>query len=163
MELALDKEEKVKLQATLNYNEDKLNTILETVSKIAILKKQLDAFFNTIETTPDMSLNIKQMIKEAKLDFNLFFNNYQDLAVISNLIGIEKSKLDSIRTTYPSLNDNEFRVILLIMQNYTSKEMAMLLSCTEKNIEYFRSQIRKKLNVSKEVNIRDFLSESPNK
>lgn len=163
LELALAKEEKVKLQATLNYNEDKLNTILETVSKIAILKKQLDAFFNTIETTPDMSLNIKQMIKEAKLDFNLFFNNYQDLAVISNLIGIEKSKLDSIRTTYPSLNDNEFRVILLIMQNYTSKEMAMLLSCTEKNIEYFRSQIRKKLNVSKEVNIRDFLSESPNK
>jgi DNA-binding CsgD family transcriptional regulator len=157
LELKLAKEEHSKLENTLEFKDKKLESILDTVGKIAILKKQLDNFFTHIEKTTDIDTDFKATIKEAKLDFNLFFNNYQDLAVLSNLVGTDSSKVNLIKQKYPELKDSEFRVLLLIIQNYTSKEMAMLLSCTEKNIEYYRAQIRKKLAIPKEQSIHDFI------
>jgi DNA-binding CsgD family transcriptional regulator len=157
LELKLAKEEHSKLENTLEFKNKKLESIMDTVGKIAILKKQLDNFFTHIEKTTAIDTDFKATIKEAKLDFNLFFNNYQDLAVLSNLVGTDSSKVNLIRQKYPELKDSEFRVLLLIIQNYTSKEMAMLLSCTEKNIEYYRAQIRKKLAIPKEQSIHDFI------
>lgn len=157
LELKLTKEKQNKLENTLEFTDRKLYSILETVGKIAILKKQLDDFFLIMEKKPDLEKEAKSLVKEAKLDFNLFFNNYQDLAVLSNLKRTESSKVELIKEKYPMLKENEFRLILMIIQNYTSKEMALLLSCSEKNIEYYRSQIRKKLEIPKDQLIHEFI------
>lgn len=157
LELKLAKEKQIKLEKSIEFKDKKLESILETVGKIAILKKQLDLFFNVMEKKTDLVKDSKALVKGAKLDFNLFFNNYQELAVMSNLVGSDSSRINEIREKFPELKENEFRVLLLIIQNYTSKEMAMLLSCTEKNIEYYRTQIRKRLKIPKEQNILDFI------
>ena len=157
LELKIAKEEQNELVNTLEFTDKKLQSILETVGKIAILKKQLDNFFSIMENTPDLGRESQGLIKKAKLDFNLFFNNYQDLAILSNLAGADSSKVTLIKQNYPELKENEFRVLLLIIQNYTSKEMGLLLSCTEKNIEYYRTQIRLKLKVPKDVGLKEFI------
>lgn len=157
LELSLAKEAANKLEESLEYKDKRLQSILETVGKIAILKKQLDNFFIHMERIPDIGKDSKSAIKHAKLDFNLFFNNYQDLAVLSNLMLVDSSKILAIKDKYPELKEQEYRVLLLIIQNYTSKEMAMLLSCTEKNIEYYRTQIRLKLKVPKEHGLKEFI------
>lgn len=157
LELKIAKEEQNELVNTLEFTDKKLQSILETVGKIAILKKQLDNFFSIMENTPDLGRESQGLIKKAKLDFNLFFNNYQDLAILSNLAGADSSKVTLIKQNYPELKENEFRVLLLIIQNYTSKEMGLLLSCTEKNIEYYRTQIRFKLKVPKDVGLKEFI------
>jgi DNA-binding CsgD family transcriptional regulator len=110
-----------------------------------------------MERIPDIGKDSRTSIKRAKLDFNLFFNNYQDLAVLSNLMMSDSSKILAIKEKYPTLKEQEYRVLLLIIQNYTSKEMAMLLSCTEKNIEYYRTQIRLKLEVPKDHGLKEFI------
>lgn len=159
LELKLAKKKQNKLEINLEFYDKKLHFILETVSKIAILKKQLDKFFTILEKTSELTgMKSKSLIKEAKLDFHLFFNNYQDLAVLSNLVEVDSSKVILIRKKYPELKENEFRVLLLIIQNYTSKEMGILLSCTEKNIEYYRAQIRQKLSIQKDLSIKDFIN-----
>lgn len=157
LELKLAKEQQHKLEKSIEFKDKKLDSIVETVGKIAILKKQLDFFFNIMEKKQDLGKESKTLVKDAKLDFNLFFNNYQELAVLSNLVGSDSSKITYIKEKYPALKENEFRVLLLIIQNYTSKEMAMLLSCTEKNIEYYRTQIRKRLDIPKNQNILEFI------
>lgn len=157
LELKLAKEQQLKLEKSIEFKDKKLESILETVGKIAILKKQLDLFFNVMEKKQDLGKESKTLVKDAKLDFNLFFNNYQELAVLSNLVGSDSTKINHIKEKYPVLKENEFRVLLLIIQNYTSKEMAMLLSCTEKNIEYYRTQIRKRLDIPKDQNILEFI------
>lgn len=157
LELKIAKEEQNKLTNSLEYTDKKLQSILETVGKIAILKKQLGSFFSITEKTSDLGKDSKTMVKQAKLDFNLFFNNYQDLAVLSNLAVADSTKFILIKQNYPDLKDNEFRVLLLIIQNYTSKEMGLLLSCTEKNIEYYRTQIRLKLKVPKDRGLKEFI------
>jgi DNA-binding CsgD family transcriptional regulator len=157
LELKLAKEQQIKLEKSIEFKDKKLESILETVGKIAILKNQLDLFFNIMEKKQDLGKESKTLVKDAKLDFNLFFNNYQELAVLSNLVGSHSTKITLIKEKYSALKENEFRVLLLIIQNYTSKEMAMLLSCTEKNIEYYRTQIRKRLNIPKNQNILEFI------
>jgi DNA-binding CsgD family transcriptional regulator len=43
------------------------------------------------------------------------------------------------------------------LNNFTSKEIAILLSKSEKSIEYYRRQIRVKLGLKKEDDIEQFI------
>ena len=124
---------------------------------MAILKKQIDGFFNSVDDSHQVDPSSKVLLKRLRLDFNSFFNNYQELAVIANLDGEDTRKMEVVKLRFPSLSENEQRVVLFITQKYTSKEMATLLSCSEKNIEYYRSQIRRKLEIEKDQNLLDFL------
>lgn len=157
LQLEWVRQQQERLNQDLQYKNAKLQSVINTVTKIAILKKQIDGFLNEMEDLKVADSDYKMSLKKIKLDFTLFFNNYQDLAVIANLDGEEAQKLDQLKRVFPVLNENEQRVILLISQKYTSKEMATLLSCSEKNIEYYRTQIRRKLSIDKEESISDFI------
>ena len=157
LQLEWAKQQQERLNQDLQYKNAKLQSVMNTVTKIAILKKQIDGFLNEMEDLRVADSDYKMSLKKIKLDFTLFFNNYQDLAVIANLDGEEAQKLDQLKRVFPVLNENEQRVILLISQKYTSKEMATLLSCSEKNIEYYRTQIRRKLSIDKEESISEFI------
>ena len=160
IQLEWAKQQQEKLNQDLQYKNAKLQSVMNTVTKIAILKKQIDGFLNEMEDLRVADSDYKMSLKKIKLDFTLFFNNYQDLAVIANLDGEEAQKLDQLKRIFPVLNENEQRVILLISQKYTSKEMATLLSCSEKNIEYYRTQIRRKLSIDKEESISEFIEKN---
>ncbi len=151
------KKEQERLQQDLQFKSSKLQSVLNTVTKLAILKKQIDGFFKSLDDSKQVDASSKTLLKRLRLDFNSFFNNYQELAVIANLDGEDTKKAEIVKLRFPSLNENEQRVVLFIIQKYTSKEMATLLSCSEKNIEYYRSQIRRKLDIDKEKNLLDFL------
>ncbi len=153
LELNLAQQRQELLEQDLVFKSQKLSSVLATVGKIAILKKQIESFFKLLEEQDSTNQLDSSMIRQAKLDFTMFFNNYQDLAVMANLDGVDAQKVQELQNSHPQLNENERRVMLLISQNYTSKEMALLLSCTEKNIEYYRAQIRKKLEIPKDVSI----------
>lgn len=145
------------LEQEVKYKNEKLQSVLGTVTKLAILKKQIDGFFKSLDETDTGDSTYKTLLKRLKLDFNSFFNNYQDLAIIANLDGQDTKMVETVKMRFPILNENEQRVLLFIIQKYTSREMATLLSCTEKNIEYYRTQIRRKLEIPKEQNLIDFL------
>lgn len=162
LQLEWVQQQQERLNQDLQYKNAKLHSVMNTVTKIAILKKQIDGFLKSLEEMDTTSPEYKLLLRKMKLDFTLFFNNYQDLAVIANLDGEEAHKLEQMRLAFPGLNENEQRVILLISQKYTSKEMATLLSCSEKNIEYYRTQIRKKLSIEKEDSISEFIEKHLN-
>lgn len=160
LELKLAQQRQELLEEDLVFKSQKLSSVLTTVGKIAILKKQIESFFRLIDEQDSKDQLDSAMVRQAKLDFTMFFNNYQDLAVMANLEGSDAQKVMEWQESHPQLNENERRVILLISQNYTSKEMALLLSCTEKNIEYYRAQIRKKLEIPKDVSINSYIKSS---
>ena len=115
-----------------------------------------------MEKSPELWKESKTMVKKAKLDFNFFFKSYQELNGLPNLLASDSNNLQAIKNKYPDLKENELIVLLLIQYDYTSKEIALLLSFSEKNIEYYRMQLRKKLEVSKDVNLNDFIRENFN-
>ena len=162
LELQLVNDQQKKLKETLEFKTKKIQNNIDSISKIASLKKQLDTFFSTMEKSPELWKESKTMVKKAKLDFNFFFKSYQELNGLPNLLASDSNNLQAIKNKYPDLKENELIVLLLIQYDYTSKEIALLLSFSEKNIEYYRMQLRKKLEVSKDVNLNDFIRENFN-
>lgn len=98
----------------------------------------------------------KNLIKQAKINTDAFFNNYIDLAILASQK--DENDLNQIKTKYNTvLSENEMNVLLLILNDYTSKEIAILLTKSEKGIEYSRKNIRLKLAIPKEIAIKQFV------
>jgi DNA-binding CsgD family transcriptional regulator len=51
------------------------------------------------------------------------------------------------------------QVLMLVYNQFTTKEIGVLLSKSDKGIEYTRTQIRRKLNIPSEVSLNEFLDE----
>lgn len=157
MQLNLEQQitERQRLQKLVQNQEFKIKEILTNVSKIAILKKQMEEFIlsmNEITQAPSE----KNLIKQAKINTDAFFNNYIDLAILASQK--DENDLNQIKTKYNTvLSDNEMNVLLLILNDYTSKEIAILLTKSEKGIEYSRKNIRLKLAIPKEIAIKQFV------
>ena len=79
------------------------------------------------------------------------FANYTDVAVIASATENSLIKIQNLQIYFPQLNEKEVQVLALIINNFTSKEIAILLSKSEKTIEYVRTQIRTKLEISTEI------------
>ena len=86
-----------------------------------------------------------------------FFTNYRELAVVSYTNTLDYSSLEKLKKSFPILTEKDFQVIQLILNNFTSKEIAILLSKSEKSIEYYRRQLRLKLGLKKEDDIEQFI------
>lgn len=144
------------LMNKVGMQEMQINEIMLNISKIAVLKSQIDQF---IKSSSKMNLSDEwtREIKLLKLNMDSFFTNYRELAVVSYTNTLDYSSLESLKKSFPTLTEKDFQVIQLILNNFTSKEIAILLSKSEKSIEYYRRQLRLKLGLKKEDDIEQFI------
>lgn len=155
LEILTYKNQQAELQKKIIQNENKFNAIKNQMGKIAILKKQMEDFFDELNNKQIEDLEAKK--KKAKLNMNSFFSNYQDLAIIASVNEETFDVFQNLNQKYPCLKENEIKVLTLLKQNYTTKEIASLLSYSEKNIEYIRAQIRRKLNLDAHISLSSFV------
>lgn len=145
------------LQQKLRNQELRMEEILKTVGKIAILRKQIDAYFNNKKlknTNPEELAELKN----AKLDVDLFLITTLNLP----LLHLKKKHIllkNYVLMTFSKkkLSDKELNVLSLIMNNYSSKEIGILLNKTEKAIEYTRKNLRIKLGIDSATQIDVFV------
>ena len=144
------------LMNKVGMQEMQINEIMLNISKIAVLKSQIDQF---IKSSSKMNISDEwtREIKLLKLNMDSFFTNYRELAVVSYTNTLDYSSLEKLKKSFPTLTEKDFQVIQLILNNFTSKEIAILLSKSEKSIEYYRRQIRVKLGLKKEDDIEQFI------
>jgi DNA-binding CsgD family transcriptional regulator len=162
MQLSLEQQiiERQRLQKLVQNQEFKIKEILTNVSKIAILKKQMEEFILSMNEISQASSE-KNLLKQAKINTDAFFNNYIDLAILASQK--DENDLKQIKAKYSAaLSENEMNVLLLILNDYTSKEIAILLTKSEKGIEYSRKNIRLKLAIPKEIAIKQFIFDALN-
>jgi len=60
---------------------------------------------------------------------------------------------------YPSLTDNEKRLVALLRLNLSSKEIASILNISPKSVEMNRYRLRKKLKVNPKTSLSDFIKD----
>lgn len=147
------KETEKDLKETIDSQNQRINEVMENVSKIAILRKQLDDFFNKLADSVELEVSPKSL-KSAKIDLEAFFNNYTDLVIIAT------NGQDTINFEQPlfaTLTAKEKKVLEFIAAKYTSREIGVLLSRSEKSVEYTRKNIRRKLNIPLKMGIDIFL------
>lgn len=144
------------LHEKLSLQNEKLESTLFLMNKINILKKQLDDFFDSADSE-DLNPEVHNKVKSAKLDFKSFFSIYNDLAIQASSLDEFQERMKRMPEQVPELSKKELQVAQLIINKYTTKEIALLLSRSVKNIEHTRSEIRKKLGIPNEIGLNDYL------
>lgn len=146
--------EKVALSESLKETAEELNTSVLNIKKVALLKKQLQNIVD--EKNP--SYNEKETLKRLKLCLNSFFDNYRELTqIMQRKLNVDKI-VDFVKKEYPEVTSKEIVVIEYIALQFTTKEIALLMDKSEKTIEYYRSQIRKKLNLTANNTLEEYLN-----
>jgi DNA-binding CsgD family transcriptional regulator len=146
--------ERLELTENLKETTEELNTSILTIKKVALLKKQLE----NIVDDKSPNYNEKETLKKLKLSLNSFFDNYRELSqIMQKKLSVDKI-VNFVKKNHPEITDKEMKVIEYIALNFTSKEIALLMDKSEKSVEYYRTQIRKKIKLNSSSTLEEYLN-----
>ncbi len=70
---------------------------------------------------------------------------------------VHPSFFADLKAKFPNLSNNDLRLLALIKMNLSSKEIALLLNITPESVKKSRYRLRRKMNLSEEANIGEFI------
>jgi DNA-binding CsgD family transcriptional regulator len=153
-ELLAKEFERLELTENLKETTEELNTSILTIKKVALLKKQLE----NIVDDKSPNYNEKETLKKLKLSLNSFFDNYRELSqIMQKKLSVDKI-VNFVKKNHPEITDKEMKVIEYIALNFTSKEIALLMDKSEKSVEYYRTQIRKKIKLNSSSTLEEYFN-----
>lgn len=147
----------------MKFNNDKLRQDIETknrelgISTMSLIKKNefLNNIKNELKKAEDQK-NIKQVVKI--IDKNL--NNTDDWNLFEEAFNnADKDFLKKIKGSHPTLTSNDLRLCAYLRLNLTSKEIAPLLNISSRSVEVKRYRLRKKMGLSREESLSDYILE----
>lgn len=83
-------------------------------------------------------------------------NNWEEFKL--RFIDVNKEFYDKVFKKYPNLSQGDQKICALIKLNMSSKEMARLLGISVESVHTSRHRIRKKMDLSRSVNLEDFIN-----
>ena len=153
-ELLAKEFERLELTENLKETTEELNTSILTIKKVALLKKQLE----NIVDDKSPNYNEKETLKKLKLSLNSFFDNYRELSqIMQKKLSVDKI-VNFVKKNHPEITDKEMKVIEYIALHFTTKEIALLMDKSEKSVEYYRTQIRKKIKLNSSSTLEEYLN-----
>lgn len=150
--------EKIELSESLKETSEELVDSVINIKKVMLLKKQLE---NIIDDNKSEH-NEEEALKQVKVCLNVFFDNYRELnQIMQKKLNVEKI-INQVKLISPDLNDRELKIIEYIALQFTTKEIAVLVDKSDKSIEYYRTQIRKKINLIADKTLEEYLTSIAN-
>ncbi|HTI94570.1 MAG TPA: triple tyrosine motif-containing protein [Puia sp.] len=164
--LELDRKEKglialqnSKLEGELQFKNKELATVtmhlVERGGIMLSIKEELQAVIKRLNI-PSLSYEFKsvfRMISDTEKsddDWNRFALYFDQ---------VHNNFLATLKTKFPQLSPTDLKLCAYLRLNLTSKEIAQILNISLKGVEVSRYRLRKKLNLSTELNLYDFLIE----
>ncbi len=146
-----------KLKAEIGHQEQKLATVaLHLVQKneiLATVRKELDKLSKTTSEA-NTKREIKQLIRifeeDARLD-----EDWEQFAF--HFDQVHSNFLKRLRETYPQLSPKDHKLCAYLRMNLSTKEIAPLMNISVRGVEVGRYRLRKKLELSTEVNLVEFM------
>ena len=146
LSIKLQAKRKEFMDIALNINEQK--TFLEKISNgidDAILISNSDERSQKLK---ELSVMIKQRMSFSK-EKEEFYLQIED---------VHKDFHMKLKTSFPQLTELDKRLAGLIRLNLSTKEMASLLNISPKSVEIARYRLKKKLNLNKNTNLKNFIN-----
>jgi ligand-binding sensor domain-containing protein len=148
-----------KLQVEIDSkNSELINFTMHLVQKgelLSNLKSHMSKVTKVINNTmaQDEFKKIIKVLNDAEKMDNDWenFTNHFDKAY--NLFTI------NLKEKFPKLTANDLKICTFLRMNLSTKEIAQLMNISMRGIELSRYRLRKKLNISTEVSLFDFLNE----
>ena len=159
--LAIDKELLLLKEKNLNLEIKKKDSALASSTLNNIKKKELltdlikdiKSFDNEIANS-SMNYSVRKIIKKINshlldkedwLAFELHFRNSHS------------QFFENLREKHPNLSTNEIKLSAYLKLNLSSKEISSLMNVAITSIEQSRYRLRKKFNLSKEINLSNYI------
>jgi len=164
--LELDRKEKglialqnSKLEGELQFKNKELATVtmhlVERGGIMLSIKEELLAVMKRLNI-PSLSYEFRSVFKmitdteKSDDDWNRFALYFDQ---------VHNNFLATLKAKFPQLSPTDLKLCAYLRLNLTSKEIAQILNISLKGVEVSRYRLRKKLNLSTEINLYDFLIE----
>jgi len=121
---------------------------------IGLIKKDINRLLKT-----EKSINRNDIAKVLKtIDENIKFDN-DWYRIKAHFEKIHPGFFDRLRKKYPQLTPNDHKLCALLRMNLNTKEISHILKITAPSTEISRIRLRKKLELSKGINLTQFICE----
>jgi ligand-binding sensor domain-containing protein/DNA-binding CsgD family transcriptional regulator len=151
-----------KLEADVNFKNKELATatmhLVQRGKLLAKIKEELLPIVKVedAENAPEEFKRILSLLNEAERNDS----DWEQFAI--HFDHVHSNFLTKLKEKFPSLSQNDLKLCAYLKMNLSSKEMAQLMSITIRAVEVSRYRLRKKLNVSSDTNLFDYLMEAAN-
>ncbi|SDK73150.1 Two component regulator propeller [Pedobacter sp. ok626] len=156
-EQQITKLQKKQLEVEVEFkNKELATTTMHLVQRGKLLSKIGDELLPMVKqtTSQDTADDLKKVIRllnEAKkLD-----NDWDQFAI--HFDHVHANFLSNLKDRYPNLSPGDLKLCAYLKLNLSSKEIAQLLNITPRAVEVSRYRLRKKLSLTSDVNLFDFL------
>jgi len=146
-----------KLQAEVDFKNSELATNAmhlvqkgELLSKIKSELSQLTKAVDNEKAASELKKMMKVLGEDEKMDKDWEHFTHHFDKVHSDFVVVLKEK-------YPSITANELKLSAYLRMNLSTKEIAQLMNISVRGVEISRYRLRKKLGISSETNLFDFL------
>ncbi|MCK4662229.1 MAG: tetratricopeptide repeat protein [Bacteroidales bacterium] len=150
--------EKQNLEAEIEYkNKEIINFALNISQKndfLENMKNDIKKISNEISNKAD-----KDILNNILIKINLPQSIDNDRKEFENHVEqVNKAFFHKLNNNFPSLTKNEKRLIALLRLNLSSKEIANVFNISPSSVDMYRHRLRKKLKLSSEDNLIDFIN-----
>lgn len=134
---------------------------LANYTMLLVKKKELLAEMSVeLKALKELAKNEKSKEKiralSRKINFNL--QNEEHLQVFdTNFERVHQEFFNELKSNFPDLTQKELRLCGFVKMNLTNKEIASVLNISVRGVETARYRLRKRLSISHEVNMVEFL------
>ena len=150
-------------QHLMKLNNEKLKNEIESknrelaISTMSLIKK--NEFLNTIKKELSEKVDNSKLKPVIKIiDKNI--NNKDDWKLFEEAFNnADKDFLKNLKSKHPKLTSNDLRLCAYLRLNLSSKEIAPLLNISPRSVEVKRYRLRKKMDLSHETNLTDYILE----
>ncbi|MGL4292044.1 MAG: two-component regulator propeller domain-containing protein [Bacteroidales bacterium] len=146
-----------KLEAELAYKSKELaNYALQELNQKEMLRRIREEVLENSSKSASSKQSVAKLMKmlDGYIDDNKSWNVFEQ-----NFDLIHQQFFRTLHRKYPVLTSNDLRLCAYLRLNLTTKEIADLLNITVKGVEVARYRLRKKLNISPDVELLKFFLE----
>ena len=97
--------------------------------------------------------DLNKILRSVYIDNNRTWDEFK-----YRFIDVNKEFYDTIFEKFPKLSQGDQKICALLKLNMSSKDMSRLLGISVESVHTSRHRIRKKMNLSRDVNLEDYIS-----
>ncbi len=147
-----------KLEAEVQHkNEELALATMHLVQKgemIASIQEALERALEKEQQPATLREELRRLLRMLQVDTRTD-QDWEQFAV--HFDQVYRDFLQRLRERYPQLSPNDYRLCAYLRMNLNTKEIAHLLNISVRGVEGSRYRLRRKLNISNEAHLVDFL------
>lgn len=157
-EAKINRLETEKLESQIKHNQKELALatmhLVQKNEMIVRIQKQLDKIIYNSELNSSTKSELKKLINILKQD-QILDDDWNQFEI--HFDQVHSNFLQKLREQFPQLSPNDYRLCAYLRMNLSTKEIAPLLNISVRGVEASRYRLRKKLNLSNQVNLTEFI------